>query len=297
MAEMAPHLVLGPDFLRRLERLSLLAKKVHLGHVKGERRSRRKGQSVEFADYRDYVQGDDLRHVDWNIYGRLDALYLKLFQEQEDLTLHLLIDASRSMGFGKPSKLEFAMKMAAAIGYIGLIGYDRVAVEAFSSEGVRTLPPIRGKASARQLFAFLEDLTAGGTTSLEEACRSYLLRARSKGVVVLLSDFMDPQGFEPCLRRLTQARSDLYAIHVLSRDEIDPKVTGDLRLLDCETNEFTEISMSAALLKRYRENLAGFCESLRRFCVARGIGYIMAPGDTPFEELTLEMLRSGGMVQ
>jgi len=289
--------ILDAEFLHRLERLAIVARRVQLGHTKGERKSRRKGQSVEFADYRDYAQGDDLRFVDWNIFGRLDSLYLKLFQEQEDMTVHLLIDASRSMSFGKPSKIEFAIKLAAAIGYIGLVGYDRVSVEAFSETGVYNLRPIRGKASARKLFSFLESVAAEGGTQLEQSCRSYLLRNRSKGVAVLMSDLLDTSGFESALRRLSQARCDLYAVHVLSRDEIDPKVTGDLKLLDSETNEHAEISMSPSLLKRYKKNVSGFCEAVRLFCMARDIGYILAPSDTPFDELTLDILRTGGMVR
>lgn len=289
--------ILDAEFLHRLERLAIIARRVQLGVAKGERRSRRKGQSVEFADYRDYVQGDDLRHVDWNIFGRLDQLYLKLFQEQEDLTVHLLIDVSRSMAFGRPPKAEFAIKLAAAIGYVALIGFDRVSVEAFSGSGVYRLLPIRGKASARKLFTFLEGVSAGGGTKLEESCRSYIIRNRSKGLAVLFSDFMDPEGFEEPLRRLTQSRCDVYALHVLSPDEIDPTVTGDLKLLDSETNEYTEISVSPSLIKRYKKNLSGFCESIRQFCMARNVGYVMAASDTPFEEMVLDMLRRGGMVR
>ncbi|MCC6490817.1 MAG: DUF58 domain-containing protein [Candidatus Hydrogenedentes bacterium] len=289
-----PHL-LEPDFLRKLERLSIAARHVQLGLAKGERKSKRKGSSVEFADYRDYVQGDDLRHVDWNIYGRLDALYLKLFQEHEDLTVHLLVDASRSMGFGAPSKIEFAARLAAAIGYVGLVGYDRVSAEAFSAAGVQRLVPCRGKASAHKLLDFMSRIVAEGGTQLEQNTKSYVIRNRSKGVAVLFSDFLDPNGFEGCLKRLRQSGSDCFAVHILSRAEIDPAITGDLRLLDSETQEYVEVSASPALLKRYKENLSGFCEAIRRFCLARGIGYIFAPTDGPFDRLTLDVLRSGGL--
>jgi uncharacterized protein (DUF58 family) len=294
--------LLEPEFLRKLERLALIAKRVHLGLAKGERRSRRKGSSVEFADYRDYVQGDDPRHVDWNLAGRLNTLYLKLFQEQEDLTLHLLIDASASMRFGAPPKLGFACKMAAAVGYIALVGYDRLSVEAFCGEAATRLPRCRGKASTYKFFTFLESILDARPdekkdTRLEEWCRSYALRNRAKGVAVLLSDFLDPSGFDGCLRRLSTSGSDLYVVHVLSRDEVEPQVTGDLRLIDSETNAFTEISMSRALLKRYKDNVGGFCTALRRECLARGIGYIPATSDMPFERLVLDLIRRGGMVK
>lgn len=289
--------LLSPEFLRRLERLAIAARKAQAGTSKGERRSKRKGSSVEFADYRDYVQGDDLRHVDWNIYGRLEALYLKLFQEQEDLTVHLLIDASRSMGFGQPPKIEFAAKLAAAIGYIGLVGSDRVSVEAFADGITHRLTPCRGRASAPKLLSFLAGLRADGKTALDSTTRSYFVRNGAKGVAVLISDFLDPEGFEGCVRRLTISGSDCYAIHVLSRDEIDPPIAGDLKLLDSEFGGHVEISASPALLKRYRDNVSGFCEAVRTFCLARGVGYLFAPSDEPFERLTLDVLRRGGLLK
>ena len=289
--------LLEPELLRKLERLAIVAKRVQLGTSKGERRSKRKGSSVEFADYRDYVQGDDLRHVDWNIVGRLDALYLKLFEEQEDLTVHLLIDSSRSMAFGTPPKLEFACRLAAAIGYIALVGFDRVSVETFSGADVRRMVPCRGKSSARKLFSFLESIEPGGATELEPACRSHMLRVHTKGVTVLISDFFDEAGFEGPLRRLIQTKSDPYAIHVMAPEEVNPEISGDLRLLDSETDNFVEISVSAALLKRYARNRDGFCEAIRSYCVARQIGYFFAPSDTPIETLALDFLRQGGMIR
>jgi len=289
--------LLDAEFVRRLERLAIAAKRVQLGRAKGERKSKRKGSSVEFADYRDYVQGDDLRHVDWNIYGRLDALYLKLFQEQEDLTVHILIDASQSMAYGQPAKIEFSAKLAAAIGYVGLIGYDRVSVEAFAGPRRQILRPVRGKGNASRLFSFLSGLSVGGETELEDSCKSYVLRHRAKGVAILLSDFFDPEGFEGALRRLLQSACDVYAVHVLARQEIEPDVTGDLKLLDSETNAYTEISVSPALLKRYRQNVDGFCDTIRRHCLARDIGYMFAPSDTPLDKLLLEVFRRGGMLR
>ena len=211
-------MLLDTEFLRKLERLAIAARRVQLGSVKGERKSKRKGSSIEFADYRDYVQGDDLRHIDWNMFGRLDALYLKLFQDQEDLTVHLLLDASRSMSFGRPPKIEFAAKLAAAIGYIALVGYDRVSAEALGDAAPRRLPPSRGKASAHKLFSFIESIRASGGTHLDPSLKSYVLRNRAKGVAVLISDFFDEAGFEQSLRRLMQTGSDCYVIHVMSRD-------------------------------------------------------------------------------
>lgn len=289
--------LLDPAFLRKLERLSIVAKRVKLGVTKGERKSARKGSSTDFADYREYVQGDDLRHIDWNIYGRLDELHLKLFEEREDLTLHLLIDASQSMAYGSPEKLEFAKRMAAALGYIALAGYERVAIEAFSGSGVQRITPCRGKTSVPKLFSFIESIEAGGGTELHDSCSAYMARNRTKGVALIFSDFFDEAGFEEPIRRLHQTGSDVYAVHVLAPEEIDPSLAGDLKLVDSETQSFAEISVSRRLLKKYKENRDGFCESIRRFCTARGIGHVAVSSDTSVEELTLGLLRKGGMVR
>ncbi len=289
--------ILTPDFISKLERLALVSKRVQLGAAKGERRSKRKGMGIEFADYRDYVQGDELRHVDWNIFARLDALYLRLFEDQEDLTLHLLIDASASMGFGTPSKLEFACTLAAAIGYIALAGYDRVTVEAFSGSHSRVLPPIRGKSRARKLFSFLESLEADGPTRLERTCHAHLANNRVAGMYILISDFFDQEGFQGCIRKLARSRSDVHAVHVLAPEEIDPDVSGDLKLIDSETGNAVEVSISSALLKRYHADRELFCESIRKYCTARGIGYLMTGSNAPVERITLDALRKGGLIR
>lgn len=283
--------------MRKLERLALAVKKVRSGVVKGERRSMRKGASTDFADYRDYVQGDDLRHIDWNIYGRLEQLHLKLFEEYQDLTLHILIDASASMDFGTPSKVRFARQLAAALGYVALSGHERVCVEAFSGDAVQRLAPCRGKGSTRKLFGFLDGITAGGGTNLESASKAYVARNRAKGIAVLISDFFDEAGFEGALRRLNAGRSDVYAVHVLAPEEIDPQLTGDLKLIDSESGAFAEVSMSRALLKRYNQNLDGFVEEVRSYCAARGVGYLPVSSDISFERLTLDLLRKGGLLR
>ncbi len=295
--------VLSPEFMRKLERLMIAVQRTHTGFMKGERKSKRKGSSVEFADYRDYVQGDDLRHVDWNIFGRLDSMYLKLFQESEDLPLHVLIDGSKSMLFGTPRKFDFARRLAAAIGYIGLVGYDRVTVEQLAATteetgtAARRLAPIRGKGSARKLFAFLEGLQGGGSTHLESACRSFLIRNRKKGVALLISDFFDEDGFEGALKQMAASGSETYAVQVLAPEEIDPKLSGDLKLVDSETGGFVEISVSRALLKRYRKNRDGFIERVRGHCHARGISHFIVSSDTPIERVAFDLLRKGGMVR
>lgn len=289
--------LLDPLFLNKLERMAILAKKVKPGVSKGERKSTRKGSSIDFADYRDYVQGDDLRHIDWNIYSRLESLYIKLFEEREDLTLHLLIDASESMKYGSPTKLHMAKQLAAALGYIALSGHERVSIEAFSEHGVQRITPCRGKGSMRKLFTFIESIESGGNTELEKGSDRYLMRNRSRGVAVLLTDFFDESGFEGVVQRLALSRSEVHMLHILSPEELNPKMTGDLKLVDSETKAFAEVSMSRALLKEYESNKTGFINSVRKYCTARGVGYAQIPSDAPLETIVLQLLRRGGMVQ
>ncbi len=289
--------LLDVAFLRRIERLAIAVKKVHLGAAKGERRSKRKGTSMEFADYRNYVQGDDLRHVDWNIYGRLDELYLKLFQEFEDVTLHLLLDASKSMAFGTPEKFAFGQKLVAAMGYVGLVGYDRVSVGLLTGDRAEGLTPIRGKASANKLFAFLQNAEVGGSTNLDESLRSYSMRQRSRGVYIVISDFLDEGGFEPALRRLCATRSDVYVLQVLAPEEISPELTGDLKLVDSESEQFTEVSVSRALLKRYHQNRDAFIEKVRNYCLGHGMGHFLVSSDTQVETILLDVFRKGGLLR
>src|SRR5262245_5009053 len=183
--------------------------------MKGERRSKRKGQSVEFADYRNYVVGDDLRHLDWNLYARLDRLFLRLFMEEEDLHFTVLIDNSLSMDFGSPTKLHYARQVAAALGFIGLTNMDRVAIEGFNDTITQSMPPLRGRRSLWRLLSFLDGLQPAGPSDLHKALRAFALRAGGKGIVVLISDFMDKNGFEDALRFLIARPLDVYVLHVM----------------------------------------------------------------------------------
>src|SRR3954462_10202239 len=237
MPEVQEKPLLDPAFLARLEQLELVCRKVFLGRMKGERRSKRKGQSVEFADYRPYVVGDDLRFLDWNLYARLDRLFLRLFLEEEDLHVYLLIDNSLLMAFGEPTKLHFCKQVAAALGFIGLNNMDRVVVEAFNDRITQSTTPLRGRRSLWRLTSFLEGVEPSGPSDLTRALKAFSLKASGKGVVVVLSDFMDKGGYEEGLRYLIARNMDLYVIQILSQEEIDPPLTGDLKLTDVEDQD------------------------------------------------------------
>ena len=291
-----PLTLLSPDLLAKLERLELVSRKVFRGRMKGERRSKRKGQSVEFADFRNYVAGDDLRLIDWNLYARLDQLFLKLFQEEEDLHVYALIDTSESMRFGDPTKLHVAKQMAAALGYIGLCRADRVSVQAMGSEG-RRAPVLRGRSGLWKMLDYLESINDGDNTSLYDAVKDFSLRNSGTGVVVLITDLMDKGGYEAALRMLVGRRMDVYVMHVLSPEEIDPPIRGDRKLIDCEDGDETEITVNAYVLERYKQTLQNFLSSIKSFCSRRNIAYLPVRTDQPVDDVMTKYLRQRGVVR
>lgn len=291
MATATHHGFFSPEFLAQLERLSLASRRAFRGRVKGERRSPRKGQSVEFSDYRPYGIGDDLRYVDWNIYGRLDRLHVKLFVDEEDLCLHLLVDGSKSMDFGRPTKLRYAARLAAAVGFVGLVNHERVGVGVLREKVSEGWPPTRGRNQFVALVDFLATLRAGGSTSLNQGLANYAMRAREPGLALLISDLLDPAGFESGVRTLLERRFEVHIVHVLAAEEVHPTLAGDLRLQDSETGEIREITADGEALKGYRERLGHFLERVEAFCRAQEIGYRRVTSEIPVEEFVLSHLR------
>jgi len=279
------------EFLAQLERLSLLSRRVFRGRVKGERRSLRRGHSVEFCDYRAYGVGDDLRYVDWNIYGRLDRLHVKLFVDEEDLCLHLIVDASASMNFGTPTKLESAVRIAAALGFVGLVNLERVGVGALRDRVAEGWPPTRGRNQVPSLLDFLGRVEPSGGTSLNEGLANYAARSRQTGLAVVISDLLDPSGYESGIRALLERRFDVHLVHVLSPEELNPELAGDLRLVDSETGETRELSMDGDAVRAYRERLRQFLDRAEAFCRTKEIGYHRIASDAPIEEFVLAHLR------
>ncbi len=289
--------LLQPSLLAQLERMELVSRKIFRGRMKGERRSRRRGQSVEFADFRNYVAGDDLRFIDWNMFARLDKLFLKLFLEEEDLHFYTLIDCSSSMGFGEPTKFRYAQQLAGALGYIGLCRADRVKIEPLDGSKTQSSPVLRGRGSLWRLIEHLEAMKPDINVPLEEAVKAFCLRNTGKGILVIISDLMDKSGYETALKYLVARDLDIYLIHVLSQEEIDPAITGDLKLVDCEDGNIAEISVSQRLIDRYRQTLATFIEGARDFCAKRGIVYMMTSTERPVDRLVSRYLRQRGLVR
>lgn len=288
--------LLDSAFMARLGQLDVISRKILAGKLKGERRSKRRGQSVEFADYRNYVSGDDLRFIDWNVYARLDRLFLKLFLEEEDLALHVLIDTSKSADYGNPNKLRYMKQVAAALGYVGLVNYNRVTINAISGGTSATTGALRGRTRVGQLLDFIESLEPGGTSNLAEACRRFALTQRSRGVCVVLSDFFDKAGFEPGLRYVAGKTYDLFAVQVLSPQEIEPDLQGDLKLVDLEDADSAEVSITQPLIKRYKANLDAYCRQLKEFVTRRGGTYLFTSTAVPFDSLVMSYLRENGLL-
>jgi uncharacterized protein (DUF58 family) len=289
--------LLDPEFLHKLEQLELVSRKIFVGRMKGERKSKRRGSSVEFADHRNYSVGDDLRHIDWNVYGRLEKLFLKLFLEEEDLHFYIMLDTSLSMDFGDPTKLHYGKQVAAALAFIGLVNHDRVVLEPFTTDLDRGMPSVRGRSQMWRVVQYLDQLQATGASDLTAAARSFAVKHAGKGVVVVVSDFLDKRGYQDPLRYLLARNMDIYVIHVLSREEVEPELVGDLRLVDAEDDDIAEITVSAPLLKRYKDNLNAFVGGLKDWCTRRGITYIFTTNQNPFDKLILNYLRERGLVK
>jgi len=312
LASPASESLLEPNFLRKLERLALGAERAPTARLQGERRTTRRGASLEFADYREYAAGDDLRYVDWKAYARLDRLFVKLFVAEEDLGIHLLLDASESMNFSgndaattsaAANKFQFARKAVAALGYVGLMRYDRVGVTGFAQGGSlerlmggRRTPTLRGRRATGELFSYLQNLRPGGRTDFSTALQDYARRASTPGVCVVASDFMDP-NWEKGVKALLARRFQVVLLHVLSPEEISPTLSGDLRLVDSETGAVRDVSITPDLIVRYKAALQSFCERMEAVAAKYGMEYIRTTTDTPVEELLLSTLRRSGLLR
>ncbi|MBK8987167.1 MAG: DUF58 domain-containing protein [Chloroflexi bacterium] len=290
--------------LRKLEQLTLVAENVRVGVMKGDRRSRKRGTSIEFADYRNYVKGDDLRRLDWNVYARLERPFIKLLQEEEDLSVHLLIDASASMNWpadqpaNQPThKLTYALHLAAALGHIALTTGDLLTATLLASQGDRRWGPFRSQQNSLRLLQFLETAAADGLTDLNVSLRHYALHGRRPGLLFVLSDFLSPGGWQDGLTALLSRGHEVGLFHLLSPDEVDPPLSGDLKLVDVETGQDAEISLDGATLDAYRQRLRAWQAEIAAFCASRAVHYIPLVTDAPWESVIMRTLRQQAVVR
>ncbi|MBW3598365.1 MAG: DUF58 domain-containing protein [Planctomycetes bacterium] len=285
------------DFLKKLEYLSLVSKRVFRGQLLAQRRTMQLGGGIEFADHREYTPGDDFRYLDWNVYARLGDLLLKRFQEEEDLHVYILLDASRSMSFGEPAKFDFARQVAAALAYIALADLDRVSVTAFAGDVIDAFPLTRGKQRILSLLHFLERLTPQGeATDLARITSGFVQRSRRTGLAIVISDLFDPAGFERGLNILRHHRYEPHVVHVYDRSEAEPDLLGDVELWDVETRTPRKVTITERNLRQYRRIFSEFMQSVETYCRAYGLGCTRASTEVPFDQLVLQMMRAAGAV-
>lgn len=284
------------EFLRKLELLSVVSKRLLSGQFRAERRAKKVGSGVEFSDYRGYVPGDDFRAVDWRAYMRLDRLILRLFEEETDLPVYVFIDASASMGGRANEKLDYAKRVAAALAYIGLSNLDRVSLVAYADGIIEELPAQRSKAQVFNIFRFLGRVGASHSTNAGEAFHRFFTARRRRGIAVVISDFLDPHGVLSAFDVVRYRRQDLLAVHVVSPADAAPPLNGEITLVDSETGVHQDLTVTPALLRAYEQEFATYAAEIERYCTLYGFGYVRTVTDYPFEDLVLQVLRSGRFI-
>jgi uncharacterized protein (DUF58 family) len=284
------------EFQRKLEMLALVSRRVFSGRLRAERRSKKKGSGVEFADHRDYVPGDDIRSVDWNVYHRFGRLLVRLYEEEEDLSIYFLLDCSASMGFAGSQKFDQARRLVASLAYVGLANLDRVTVLAMTEGTLERLPTTRGKGRIFTVFRFLSSLLPGGTTDLAESLRAFAAQHKRRGLALLVSDFYDPSGFEHGINVLRYEGFEPYVIHLVDRRDAKPELDGDVLVVDCETGDEREVTVTPGVLARLGSAYDEYLGDIERYCAQKRVPYLAADVTVPFDEIVLRALRRGGFL-
>ena len=285
------------DFLTRVEYLSIMSRRVFRGSLLASRRTTQLGSGVEFSDHREYTPGDDFRYLDWNVYARHGELLLKRFQEEQDLHVYLLLDCSKSMGFGGSDKFDLARRLTAALAYIALADLDRICVVAAAGDVVADFPLTRGKARILPLMRFLENLECDGAeTDLRRSADTLVRSARKAGLAVVLSDLFDPSGFSGGLDRLRHRKFDLHVVQLHDRREADPALLGDAELVDIETAEARKVTVTEAAARRYKELFAAHQQAVRDYCRNYGCGCTQSTSDVAYDSLVMQMMRLSARV-
>jgi uncharacterized protein (DUF58 family) len=278
-------------FLKKLEYLHVVSKRAFAGQNRADRLTPKRGRGLEFADHRPYSAGDDFRHIDWKAYKRLNRLLLRLFDEERDLPIYLMLDTSRSMA--EPAKFDLARQIAAALCYIGLAHLDRLTILPFGQGLGRESTPGRGKGRIFRVFELLEKLETSGPTDLRESFKEFASRPRQMGLTVIISDFLDPGGFEAGLKILRTIGHDVFVVHVASKRDRDPGAFGELHVMDAETGDLREIDVTPRLASAYVRAWDAHAADLEQFCARYDLGYVRADAERPFDEIVLKTFRQG----
>jgi len=289
-------LLFDNDFLQKLEKFSILSRKLRKGALRGEHRVIRRGMSTEFHDYKDYNSGDDLRYIDWNIYGRLSKLLIKVFSGEEDQSVHILLDTSLSMNCGNPVKIDYAKQIAGALAYIAVHSLDRVGITSFSDRMGEIFVPERRLSNMFSMFRYLESIEADGKTAFNKALKEYSGKVKRPGTAIVISDLMDEEGFEEGLLSLIYRKFDVVVLQVLSEEELSPKISGSVKLIDSESHNSMKVSMDKRYNREYQQELTNWFDSIEDFCRKKNIDYIRSGNLVPIEDFLLKYLRQGGMI-
>ncbi len=295
--EAATEELFDDEFQRKLDYLALVSRKVFSGRNRAERRTKKSGSGIEFADHRDYQPGDDFRTLDWNVYRRFGRLLVRLFEEEEDLAIYFIIDVSGSMAFGDGAKLRYAKKIAAALAYVGLANLDRVSVVSTSDQMMDRMQETRGKARIFKVFRFLTEVQPRGETDLESALRTFVARHKRRGLAVLVTDLYDPKGFEAGINVLRYNKFDPFVLHVTDEREAKPDLAGDVLLYDCESGDEREVTVTAKVLEKFATVYRDYLDEVERFCTSHQVPYFRADVGIPFDELVLRVFRRGGFLR
>jgi uncharacterized protein (DUF58 family) len=285
------------EFQRRLEMLALVSRRVFAGRLRAERRTRKKGSGVEFADHRDYAPGDDIRSVDWNVYQRFGRLLVRLYEEEEDLSIYFLLDCSSSMGFGGKEKFDQARRLVAALAYVGLANLDRVTLVAVTDSVTHRMPATRGKGRIFRVFRFLSDLVTKGHTDLGDALKTFAAEHKRRGLAVLVSDLYDPAGFERGINVLRFEGFEPYVVHIQDQRDGAPPLGGDVLVYDCETGDEREVTITPDVLSKLGTAYREYAARIERFCKEKQVPYLVADATTPFDQLVLKAFRQGGFIR
>jgi len=285
------------DFQRKLESLALVSRRVFAGRLRAERRTKKSGGGVEFADYREYQHGDDFRSLDWNVYQRFEKLLVRLYAEEEDLAIYFILDASASMAFGDAAKAEYAKRVVAALAYVALANLDRASIVTTSDRVTMRLPETRGRARIFKAFRFLRDVQFSGKTDLGDAMKTFVAQNKRRGLAVIVSDLYDPHGFERGINVLRYNKFDPFVVHVVDPAEAAPTLSGDVLVQDCETGHEREVTVTPKVLEQFSLAHARYLAEIERYCATHQVAYVSASVEVPFEELVLRMFRKGGFLR
>ncbi len=284
---------LDDGFLKNLEKLKLVTRKGVKGPERGEHKSWHSGEGLEFLDYRNYQPGDDLRYVDWSVYGRLDKLFIKLFHAEENQTIHILLDMSRSMHAGNPNKALNAKRLAAAMSYISLASQDKVHVVSFGERMKDSSPLVKGKRRYASILSYLMPLEPAGATDLNTSLTEYASTCRRPGIAIVISDMLDPKGYEEGLKALAYRNFDVNVVQVLEREELSWTQTGNFILQDVETGELRRTSVDMAMVEQFRQRVHAFLTGIHEFCNNFGLHYYLYDTQVPFEEFLVDYVTRG----